>query len=120
MYAIGQPKVVLLVVVRIQQDLKNRCGLDMQWNKTEWFSRVSELPVLVPPELKLAGIQHNINLFWGFMCYGITLGSYDFVSQQFQQKRKEIIDYSVSMLEMLSGDRQALWAMLCLSTMSRL
>ena len=36
-----------------------------------------------------------------------------------QQKDKEIIDDSKHMVEVLSGDRQALWAILRLSNLSR-
>ena len=53
------------------------------------------------------------------MCYGIPLGSDEFVSLQLEQKSKEIIDDSVKMVEMLSGDIQALRSMLWLFTMSR-
>ena len=44
--------------------------------------------------------------------------SEEFVSYKLQQKRKEIIDNAMRILEVLSVDRQALWAMLRLSTMS--
>ena len=53
------------------------------------------------------------------MCYGIPLGSERYVSHQLKQKGKEIIEDAAQMMEVLSGDRQALWAMLRLSTLSR-
>ena len=93
-YKVGRPEVVLPVEVKFQQDLKSRCRLDMQWNKTEWFSWDILIPVQVPPEIKLAGMQHNDNFYRGFMCYGIPLGIDEFVSHQLEQKSKEIIDDS--------------------------
>ena len=118
-YAVGKPEVVLPAVLRFQHDLRDRCGLLLQWNKTEWFTWDDELPDHAPPELKLAGMQQNEEYHRGFMCYGIPLGSDEFVSHKLQQKSKEIMDDAVRMVEVLSGDRQALWAMLRLSTMSR-
>ena len=53
------------------------------------------------------------------MCYGIPLGSEEYMSHQVQQRAKEIIDDSKQMVEVLSGNRQTLWAMLYLSTLSR-
>ena len=54
----------------------------------------------------------------GFMCYGIPLGSEEFVRQKLQQKSKEIMDDAVRMVDVLSGDRQALWEILHLSNMA--
>ena len=41
------------------------------------------------------------------------------LGSQLQQKSQEIRDDSVKMVEVLSRDRQMLWSMLCLSTISR-
>ena len=118
-YAVGRAEVVLPAEERFQQDLRERCGLLLQLNKKEWFTWNGQLPAdHVPAQLKLAGMQIE-EFYRGFMCYGILLGSDEFVRHQLQQKSQEIIDDSVKMVDVLSGDRQALWSMLRLSTMSR-
>ena len=60
MNAVGRPEVLLPALTRFQQDL-NMYGLLHQWNKIGWFTlNGMVLPVHVPPELKLAGVQHDI------------------------------------------------------------
>ena len=103
MYAVGRVEGVLPAVERFQQDLRNRCGLLLQWNKTEWFTWNGQLPDHVPAQLKLVGMQIDNEFYRGFICYGIPLGSDEFVRHQLQQKSQEIIDDSVRMVEVLSG-----------------
>ena len=37
-YAIGLPDVVMGAVKRFQRGIEERCGMRLQWHKTEWFS----------------------------------------------------------------------------------
>ena len=55
----------------------------------------------------------------GFICYRVPLGTNKFVSHQLKRKCQEIKDNSTKMVEVLSGERQALWSMLRLSFMAR-
>ena len=121
-YAVGKPEVVLPAVIRFQQDLSNRCGLTMQWGKTEWFSWDEVLPPHTPPELKFAGMfseENNGEFMRGFMCYGIPLGTERYISHMLQQKAEEIAEDAIKTVQVLSGDRQALWSVLRLSTLTR-
>ena len=121
-YAVGKPEVVLPAVIRFQQDLSNRCGLTMQWGKTEWFSWDKVLPPHSPPELKFFGMfseENNGEFMRGFMCYGIPLGTERYVSHMLQQKAEEIAEDAIKTVQVLSGDRQALWSVLRLSTLTR-
>ena len=47
------------------------------------------------------------------------MGSKEFLNHQLQQESQEAIENSKRLVEVLSGDRHALWAMLPQSTMSR-
>ena len=67
-YAVGMPEVVLPALVKFQQELKNRCGLDVQWNKTEWFLWEGELPNHDLPELKLTCLGIDRQIQRGFIC----------------------------------------------------
>ena len=51
-YAMGRPEVVLPAVLKFQQDLSNRCGLILQWGKTEWFSWNGIMPLLISSTLE--------------------------------------------------------------------
>ena len=50
-YAVGRAEVVLPAVKRFQQDLRDRCGLLLQWDKTEWFTWNGQLPDHAPAQL---------------------------------------------------------------------
>ena len=53
------------------------------------------------------------------MCYGIPLGSNEYISHQLQEKAQEIAEDAERTVEVLSGDRQALWSVLRLAIMTR-
>ena len=118
-YAVGPPAVVLEAVLRFQEDLRQRCSLTQQWSKTEWFAWSNQLPPHAPPELKCAGVLVDDEFQPGFMCYGIPLGAERYVKHQLQSKAEEIADDAVRTMEVLSGDRQALWSVLRLSILTR-
>ena len=91
MYAVGRPEVVLPAVLRFQRDLSNRCGLILQWGKTEWFTWNRFLPPNAPPDLKYAGVinENDGEFMRGFMCYGIPLGTEIYVTHMLQQKAED-------------------------------
>ena len=113
-YAVGRPEVVLQAVLRLQVDLRDRCGLSLQWSKTEWFNWRGPLPANAPPGLKLAGVSVDNIFHRGLMCYGIPLGSNEHISHQLQEKAQEIAEDAKRTVP--SGDRQALWSVLRLSS----
>ena len=55
MYAIGPPHVVISAVREFERGLEERCGLRLQWHKTEWFSWEGATPAGTPQEMQLAG-----------------------------------------------------------------
>ena len=55
----------------------------------------------------------------GFMCYGIPLGTETFVTHMLKLKAEEIAADANKTIEVLSGDRQALWSVLRLSTLAK-
>lgn len=69
--------------------------------------------------MKLAGARVGGEFYRGFMCYGIPLGSDMFVKLTLQEKAEEIARNAERTIEVLSGDRQALWSVLRLSTSHR-
>ena len=85
-YAVGRADVVLPAVMRFQQDLDDRCWMELQWGKTEWFTWDGELPHNAPQDLKVAGVQSGGNFLRGFMFYGIPLGEARYVTHQLQEK----------------------------------
>ena len=59
-------------------------------------------------------MQIDNEFYRGFMCYGIPLGSEEFLRHQLPQKCQEIIDNSVKMVEVLSAESQAPEGQACL------
>ena len=53
------------------------------------------------------------------MCYGILLGCNDYVLHQLKAKANKIVNGALKSVEILAGDRQALWTVLRMSTAHR-
>ena len=77
------------------------------------------MPDNAPPDLKLAGTMVGEIFARGFMCYGIPIGTNEYVTHQLQEKAVEIVDDAVKTVEVLAGDKQALWTVLRMSPLHR-
>ena len=73
-YVCGPPEVVFPAVARFEVDIRLRCGLQLQRDKTEVFSW-GTLPQQAPADMKRAGVQVENIVEPGFLCYDIPVGS---------------------------------------------
>ena len=87
--ALGPADVVLPAVRRFEEEVRTRCGLRLQWNKTQVFSWDGDLPPDAHPLLTLAGETVDGVFERGFMCYGIPIGTDNFVRAKLQEKAEE-------------------------------
>ena len=113
-YLIGPPAEVFSTLERLQERLKMRCCLDLQRDKTEIFAR-GDLPEGTPADLKRAGTMIEGVFEPGFDCYGVGIGSPNFVSQYLEKKVDEIEELVNKTCQLLEGDLQAKWTLLTAS-----
>ena len=118
-YAVGLPDVVLPAVGRFKVEVKQRCGLELEWSKSEVFCWQGDLPPEIPDGLKLAGEQKQDDFLRGFMCYGVPVGEEQYVKMMLMDKAKEIVEDAAKAVEMLGSHKQSLWSCLRLSICHR-
>ena len=111
-YALGPEEVVFAAVDTFASSLHARCNLTLQPAKTEVFTSTGLLPANTPAGFKRAGVELDGFFHPGFMCYGIPIGSNEFVRHMLMEKVREISKSADMACQVLHNDSQALWAIL--------
>ena len=106
---------------RFSDEVQQRCGLTLQWNKSKVFCREGDLPeaAAAVPGLKLGGEQVGDNFLRGLMVFGVPIGSDAFISHKLREAADQIIADAEKTKEVLTGNKQALWTALRLSINQR-
>ena len=115
----GPREVVMRALKDFETELKQRCGLELNWGKTTLFSWGGELPEDAPSDLKLAGKVVDGVFRRGFECWGVPVGESEFVASFLDEKITEIAEESAQALDLLSANKQASWAVLKWSVWAR-
>ena len=118
-YAMGPEGLVLPAVQRFAAEILERCGLRLQWSKSKVSNVEGTLPDNTPAGLTVAGEVINGQFEPGMDCYGCPIGSDNFVRNMLQCRAEEIMRDAVKSVDLLAGDRQALWSVLRLSISNR-
>ena len=87
--------------------MRDRCGLQLQEAKTELFSN-RELSEAELGGMKRAGVATAGGFAPGFLCYGIPIGSPEYVSHMLEEKAQEVVREVEEITEILGKDSQAL------------
>ena len=111
-FCVGPRGVVLPAVVEFSREVKQRCGLELQWGKTEYFCWEGDLPEGSPQGLKLAGRVVAGTFRRGFLCWGVPVGENEYVSAILEEKVEQIVEEGQRSLSLLLHNRQAAWAAL--------
>ena len=72
-FSVGPPEVVFTAVENFARDIQQRCGLQLNRDKTKVYTRTGVMPAGALPGLTLAGIQEGDTFHPGFMCYGVPV-----------------------------------------------
>ena len=62
--------------------------------------------------MKRAGVMLEGGFAPGFVCYGIPIGSSEYVSTMLEAKAEEVVQEVEEITEILGADSQALWVVL--------
>ena len=92
--------------------VEGNCGLVLQRTKTEVFSWEGRLPAGTPPDLVRAG--NGVAGQWeaGMTCYGVPVGSDNYVQQMLEEKVFEVAREVETVCSVLQEESQALWTVL--------
>ena len=110
-YVVAPLEVAKAGITRFKLGLRDRCGLELQENKTELFSN-RELSEAELGGMKRAGVATERGFAPGFLCYGIPIGSPEYVSHMLEAKAQEVVCEVEEITEILGEDSQALWVVL--------
>ena len=111
-YAVGPLEVVLDAVRRFADEVKEQCLLQLEWSKTELFSWDGVLPAGCPEGITLAGEESPGGFRPGFLCYGVPVGTPEYATSQLWERARKIVADARKTVDILGGERQALWAAL--------
>ena len=111
-YAVGPKEVVVNAVRQFAEEVEQQCLLHLEWSKTEIFSWDGVLPDGCPDGITLAGEDGVEGFRPGFLCYGVPVGTPEYASSQLWERARKIAKDAQKTVEVLGGERQALWAAL--------
>ena len=118
-FAVGRKKAVMEAVKQFKVDVGERCGLSLQWSKTELFAWRGGLPTNSPPGATLAGRIVQGEFKRGFLCWGVPVGEKEYVESVLMEKVEQIGMEGRMMLEGLQEHKHAAWAALKWSVWAR-
>ena len=79
-FPVGPPEVVVPAVIKFERQVKEKCGLTLQWGKTKVYCQEGEMPAGLPTGLRLAGEQVGDTFLRGLLVFGIPVGSDEYVT----------------------------------------
>ena len=89
-YVVAPLEVAKAGISRFKLGMRDRCGLQLQEYKTELFSN-RELSEAELGGMKRAGVAVEGGFAPGFLCYGIPIGSSEYVSHMLEEKAQEVV-----------------------------
>jgi hypothetical protein len=94
-YVVGPSEVVFPAVERFERSLLEQCGLRLQRAKTEVFTWDGVLPRDTPAGMVIAGREVEGQFMPGFLCYGVQVGSNEYVRHVLEEKVEQIAVHAV-------------------------
>ena len=119
-FPVGPRGVVLPAVVAFAEEVKKRCGLTLQWSKTEYFCWEGGLPEDAPTGLRLASRLVDGEMRRGFLCWGVPVGEKEYVAAVLDEKVMTIVEEARQSLgQLMEQHKQSAWAALKWSVWAR-
>ena len=112
-YLVGLALTVFPALEQFATRVRDKCLLHLQVTKTEVFCWQDELPACTPLGMKRAGVKVGDQWLLGFLCYGIPVGTSDYVKHMLSEKVQEVREEVYRVKEVLGEeDGQAIWSIL--------
>ena len=110
-YFVGPEKEVFEALAVFSTEVQRRSGLVLQVTKSEVYTKSGVMPPDAPAGFVNAGLMED-QFYPGFLCYGVPVGSDDYVVKMLDHKLDEL-EKEVEMIgSVLEKSRQGMWAML--------
>ena len=102
------------------KDVREVCLLEWQRTKTEVFTWSGVLPLQTSPGLLSAGSVVRGQFEPGFLCYGVPIGTDQYVRNMLEIKVEEVARDVEKAVKVLELEKQALWTVLWASLAQKL
>lgn len=119
-YFLGPKEVVFQALNEFSMEVHRSCGLVLQVTKSEVYNSSGVMPSEAPVGFVKAGAMVMDEFQPGFLCYGVPIGTDEYVIAMLDLKMKELEDEVENMYNVLESSRQSMWAMLRSSISQRL
>ena len=110
-YFVGPEKEVFEALAVFSTEVQRRSGLVLQVTKSEVYTRNGVMPPEAPAGFVNAGLMED-QFYPGFLCYGVPVGSDDYVVKMLDHKLDELEKEVETIGSVLEESRQSMWAML--------
>ena len=111
-YALGPAEIVFDAVARFQNYVKRNHGLTLQILKTKVYHCSGLAPAQTPVGMKNAGVMVGQQWLPGFVCYGVAIGSVEYVKHILSDKVETLGKEIDKVMELLVEDNQSAWLLL--------
>ena len=89
-YPVGPPEVLFPALERFWEQLGEHCGLERQLTKCFVYSGNGVRPAAMPDMLPLAGEIFDDQFEPGFVCYGVPIGTNNYMANMLDRKVNEV------------------------------
>ena len=111
-YFVGPEKEVFEALTVFSLEVQRRSGLVLQVPKSEVYTTNGVMPPQAPEGFVNAGLIQEDQFHPGFLCYGVPVGSDDYVVKMLDHKLDELEKEAETIGSVLEDSRQSMWAML--------
>ena len=115
LYAMGPASIVFPAVETFSKACRDKYGLTPQYAKTKVYHKSGIFPPQAPMEMKNAG--ETVGDMWqpGFMCYGVAVGTPEFVQHKLLEHVQQLEVEIDKVMDLLCDDHQAAWSVISAS-----
>ena len=114
-FVVGPREVIFGAVYRFAARVFQRCNLTLSTSKTKVFLQNGEKPVEAPANMPRAGVVVEEQWLAGFMCYGVAIGSPEYVEYILGEKVEELRGDVDKVMALLEDHHHAAWVLLSTS-----
>ena len=114
-YCIGPPDVVFREIQTFKARALQICNLHLQETKTKVYLQSGVRPAEAPVNMPRAGLLVGDQWLPGFLCYGVAIGSVEYVEHVLGEKVEELSQDVKQVMRLLKEDHHAAWIFLSTS-----
>ena len=114
-FAVGPREVLFGAVHRFAARVFQMCHLTLSTSKTKVYLHTGEKPAEAPANMPRAGVEVGEQWLAGFQCYGVAIGSAEYVEYVLGEKVEDLRNDVDKVMDLLEEHHHAAWVLLSTS-----